>query len=1066
MNFDNSNNILFGSHSSNKRLAEEPKTVEERLEELEKIQKENLEKEPKEEKGTKAPSRSSGVDSVNKMLLELAAKRGQLAQLTAADLQKRDVLISRLLTLTSEDNVIKIITKGLSEYSIPFEDFIDICNEGINASYKTGQSLNTVLDFALFHYKTIQNPQLTSRILEDAASLQSKFRAIPVFDILISAFMGNADEYMNNPLLFGKDMDAFNLMQDLIGLATLRKAEDYEVLRRKYQDDTNRKIRALEIADQQKAIADMLESNEFVNAEIAAIQEVAKIFGDSQTNPRLKMFGRLFRELKLGQEYKDQFLSGIQGDQTAIPTYDRRKNTPDVKKVTSSVKTAQGVTVRDLPKVNAPKTQGSPLQKPAAVQQTTAESESVFNKNKPNVQRTLTLLISDINKVLAVTSKNQNLAATTKTFSRTVSSLGSILKELPTMNSKQFELKFFPEISRTGSELQLQSMSSKKANANSNNKFIKVSQSLGAPNPTTDPFFDAALTVVGGLGVLNAFLSGDISGALGLAASGWLLFQQYAYATAPRVLGRNLPKNQLTPQQVQRSAKMFEALGATQTESKTLVTLEQYRQNVKQVISNFESALSARIEGEVSRGKDLSSIASAPPEEIKREYQEYYNLLLDATKIIQYENNLIDNLKQRAMEMYGKNKILSTSNLLDLKAEVSKDLREFFLAKLRKYKSFTLFADNYQKSQLVLRQLKSQIPDMQNLLGIGINVANMIMRPGGVLGALQNLIDLEKNNKEKIMSSILSKDPDAFKKFYNTQIAKSPVTAPQSQEPQPGVIPQNLVASNKDLQGFRFSNLITEAQSALPQPKLPNPLEALDIALGKKKVQQPRALSPQELANKANNKLANLLKEMGFEYDSIGAGVPYLHLNYSSEKLSFLKNQILSIPDVQLRDAVTAQLDKKLNEYQEEAAQAQTAEAQSIIEKIGLDKYFDDISKQPGIGAKIKPSPETQAQIDEYEMSSLQDALQTSQTNLSKLEGVYLELLTNPSSLGSLTSFASENNKFVKVAKEDPKDETFEYWDELLPGYGDIFENPEEHLDQTVQEVEEEEKKKNPKHNK
>jgi hypothetical protein len=35
-----------------------------------------------------------------------------------------------------------------------------------------------------------------------------------------------------------------------------------------------------------------------------------------------------------------------------------------------------------------------------------------------------------------------------------------------------------------------------------------------------------------------------------------------------------------------------------------------------------------------------------------------------------------------------------------------------------------------------------------------------------------------------------------------------------------------------------------------------------------------------------------------------------------------------------------------------------------------------------------------------------------------------------------------------------------------LPGYGDIWEDPEEHLDQTVQEVEEEEKKKNPQHNK
>ena len=1067
MNFDNSNNILFGSHSSNKRLAADPDPNSLTPEEIAAIREENKKaKEPEtKEKGkvTYSPNDNSGVGSVNKMLLELAAKKGQLAQFAGADLQKRDVLISRLLTLTSEDNVIRIITKGLTEYAIPFEDFIDICDKAINATYKSGEDIDKVLNFALYHYRKIQNRGLTERILDDAASLKSKFRSVPVFDILISAFMGTSDEYMNNPLLFGKDQDSFNLMQDIIGLATLRKAEDYEVQRRDYQYNLNRKVRALEIADQQKAIADMMESQEFVNAEIAAIQDVAKIFSDSQTNPRLKMFGRLFRELKLGQEFKSQFLSGIQSEQTAIQTYDRRKNLPDVKKVTSS-RTAQTLPGLSLPKV-APQPTGSPLQKPSAVQNAPAESEAIFNKNKPNIQRTLNLLITDINKVLAVISNNSSLTATTKTLSKTVNSLSSILKDLPLLNSKQFELRFYPEISRTGSELELQSLSVKKPTASSN-KFIKLSQSIATPNPNTDPFFDAALTVIGGLGVLNAFTQGDIAGGLGLTAAGWLLFQQYAFATAPRVLGRNLPKNQLTPKQIQRSADMFKSLGATQTESKTLVTLEQYRQNVKQVISNLESALSARIEGEVSRGKDISNIASAPPEEIKREYQEYYNLLLDATKIIQYENNLIDNLKQRAMKIYGNNKILSTSNILELKAEVSKDLREFFLAKLRKYKSFTLFADNYQKAQLVLRQLKSQIPDLQNLLGIGINVADMIMRPGGVLEALRNLIDLEKSNKGKIMSTILSKDPDAFKKFYNTQVAKSPTTAPQIQDPQPGVIPQNTVLSDRQLQGLRFSNLITEAQTALPQPKLPNPLEALDVALGKKPVQQPKALTPQELANKANNKLANLLKEMGFEYESIGAGIPYLHLNYSSEKLNFLRNKILSMPDTQLRDAVTAQLDKKLKEYQEEAAQAETAEAQSIIEKIGLDKYFDMLSKQSGIGARINPSVETQAQIDESEMASLQDALQTTQTNLSKLEGVYLELMTNPSSLGSLSSFASESNKFIKIAKEDPKKETYEYWDKLLPGYGDIFEDPEEHLDQTVQEVEEEEKKKNPQHNK
>ena len=171
MNFDNSNNILFGSHSSNKRLAEEKLTPEQRLDILEKQNAEALEEKKKEtkEKGkvTYSPNDNSGVGSVNKMLLDLAAKKGQLAQFAGADLQKRDVLISRLLTLTSEDNVIRIITKGLTEYAIPFEDFIDICDKAINATYKSGEDIDKVLNFALYHYRKIQNPGLTERILDD-----------------------------------------------------------------------------------------------------------------------------------------------------------------------------------------------------------------------------------------------------------------------------------------------------------------------------------------------------------------------------------------------------------------------------------------------------------------------------------------------------------------------------------------------------------------------------------------------------------------------------------------------------------------------------------------------------------------------------------------------------------------------------------------------------------------------------------------------------------------------------------------------------------------------------------
>jgi len=106
-------------------------------------------------------------------------------------------------------------------------------------------------------------------------------------------------------------------------------------------------------------------------------------------------------------------------------------------------------------------------------------------------------------------------------------------------------------------------------------------------------------------------------------------------------------------------------------------------------------------------------------------------------------------------------------------------------------------------------------------------------------------------------------------------------------------------------------------------------------------------------------------------------------------------------------------------------------------------------------------------------MASLMEQYNVALQNLAKIEEIRMKILRNPSDLGALSSFvgAKNTNKFVKIAEkessaEEPEEEVFEYYDELLPGYGDIFKNPEKYLNQTVQEVEEKEKKKNPSHNK
>jgi len=195
---------------------------------------------------------------------------------------------------------------------------------------------------------------------------------------------------------------------------------------------------------------------------------------------------------------------------------------------------------------------------------------------------------------------------------------------------------------------------------------------------------------------------------------------------------------------------------------------------------------------------------------------------------------------------------------------------------------------------------------------------------------------------------------------------------------------------------------------------------------------------------------------------------PYAELQNDPINMRVMEAKIQGIPSEQLRKAVSDKFKKKLDENKSLAAQVKTDKAKEMIEQIGMEKFYKLISNSPGILAEPDPTKETQAQDDEADIASLMEQYNVSLQNLAKLEGVRMQLLRNPSDLGALSSIvgARSNNKFVKIAKEDPKKETYEYWDDLIPGYGDVFENPEEHLDQTVQEVEEEEIKKNPKHNK
>lgn len=1045
--------------------------------------------------GTTSPTKEdkkpgeTGVRTIADRIMEVAASMGEQAKTEAQKIAERDVLLSQLFLKYggNEQDVIDFINRSLFQVKLSHDELIELTDITIQAAAQSGQSIKEINDFALAHIQKIQNPQLTKTVIEEATKLKSMFRSIPVFEILANDFSPgsypNAEQYVDNPLMFGSDPANFLLLQELRAMTTKRNTEQVELIRREYEDRLRNKQKSIEVANRKRAIVDMMESIEYLDAETAAVNKVSEIFQASVLNPNVKMFRRLFRDLKAGQVLKDEFLGGMQFKSTEIPFEEIKKTQP----TTVRVPTVRGsesnnniVVAQALPAMPNINLSQSPATETAV---DPAKADETFNKNKKLVNQMLNNQINDANNALKAISGNAGMARIANILSRLITSLNDIRVNLPSMKSSTFTSKFFPIINQTGIELKLEAENlakvapaQQKTNLPGVQAATKSFVKLAAPpyptpatsprnfatyNPNADPWVEGGLVVLAGASFLATLAEGDLAGAGAIAAGAWLLYQQNLALKVPRVVGRPLPKNMLTANQIKASQKAFESMFGSSQEAQTLITLRQYRDNAKDVIINLESNLMARIEGEVARGKSSSSIASAPPEAMKKDFDQFVNFLNNAIKVIQYENNLVDTLRQRALNKITKVNPLVNTNLMAYKAQLLKDLREFFLEKKRRYSSFAVVVDNFIKSSRLINFIRREIPFARNFMeASGASVADMVLggvgqgSKGGLLAALDKGIDLEKNNVERLQAAIFKKDPKAFENFYGKDVTNFRSPSMALDNPVPPIRP-----ASTGLDNFRFSNIIIEAQTSPVPPPPP--------------VSGTTPVNSAVVERKANETLANMIVQLGYTFKDLSMNIPYAELQNDPINMRVMQAKIDAITDEQLKKAVSDKFKKKLDDNKSMSALLKTDRAKELKEQLGMEEFYKLISNSPGILSGVSPTPETQAQDDEADMASLMEQYNVALQNLAKIEEIRMKILRNPSDLGALSSFvgAKNTNKFVKVAEkessaEEPEEEVFEYYDELLPGYGDIFKNPEKYLNQTVQEVEEKEKKKNPSHNK
>jgi hypothetical protein len=157
-------------------------------------------------------------------------------------------------------------------------------------------------------------------------------------------------------------------------------------------------------------------------------------------------------------------------------------------------------------------------------------------------------------------------------------------------------------------------------------------------------------------------------------------------------------------------------------------------------------------------------------------------------------------------------------------------------------------------------------------------------------------------------------------------------------------------------------------------------------------------------------------------------------INTPGTNLDVLENQIRE--DGRLTDEEKSKLFTSIN-AKKNTPKVQP-KGQPTLELINYQSLLDSynkFSKELGGALEVKPLLGSTELTPEQVLKSLESQYVDSVSKLGELKSIYLELLNNPNSLGSLTSLASPTFKFVKLAEDKTVESDkrwVEYWDNYM----------------------------------
>jgi predicted component of type VI protein secretion system len=597
--------------------------------------------------------------------------------------------------------------------------------------------------------------------------------------------------------------------------------------------------------------------------------------------------------------------------------------------------------------------------------------------------------------------------------------------------------------------------------------------------------FDSAFKVTGALTIGSSLLTGNLKSGLAAAVTILLQNRNKAKLNTAQSLGVEPPVDTTSKEIRDYGASVVTRLATDKSQVQTYLKLEEFRQNVEQTIIKFEEKLSLQIETQV---KTQSGDMNAPlkmPDVVRDAHLEYVQYLGEANRILSFELDLVSQIINSAKVDQTKKDLVNDLNFITQWRETIEIQVQKVRNKISKWYSLSLIIENVQKKNFIIQKLAELVPEAMNYLAVGISVADLLATPGGLMGKIREVIDLEKDNYSKLFNAwqdIIRKFPQ-YKQIDEKYVSQGPTfngpgltenlfsahPAQERQQPQDQSYNLMNVRSEIEHEIEKFELRINNAKNSNNYQEISEIADDLYEFANAPKYYDP-PLNRKEI-NRIKSYFLQAKSEIQVHQETRNASIIFngLIIEKSVKTASDTPSNYNFITNSQNNSASTPVTQTSSGTASTTMPSSGSGEQYSIQKQVNeeIGRIFNTYGVLPG-----KSSTEL---MPEQMVASLRRQMRDVKQIINQLEGIYIQILKNPTDLGGLSSFvstANSNNRFIKVATEEfqPKfkkvgdenvvesDKRFrDYWDKEL-GYGPwgttVDEKPE-HSDKTYEEEKE-----------